>query len=137
MKEAEIKQLKKTLESELESLIFKDVHYSEEFNLNEEDRSDEVDQANADVSNASRLRFRNRENFYKRKIEKSLMKINEGSYGSCEDCESDIGFKRLVARPTAELCILCKEENERDEFSSISGRKSKSLGQTINLVGHL
>ena len=133
----ELRVLTGILETEKESLIFKDVYLSDEFNIDDEDRSDEVDQANADVSNAHRLRIRNRENFYAKKIELALSRIEENTYGSCDECAEPIGFKRLEARPTAEMCILCKEESERDESASIIGRQSKSLGNRINLVASL
>ena len=101
-----------------------------------EELSDSVDQACADSDNASRLRFRNREIFYLKKLLKSLEKIKEEVYGECEDCGVDIGFERLIARPTAELCIDCKEESEREESLSWS-KKSKSLGESINLVSNI
>ncbi|RME03231.1 MAG: hypothetical protein D6812_05405, partial [Deltaproteobacteria bacterium] len=49
------------------------------------------------------------------KIEKSLRKIDMGTYGICEECEEEIGRNRLEARPVAELCIRCKEEQEEME----------------------
>jgi hypothetical protein len=45
-------------------------------------------------------------------------------------------FERLLARPTAEMCIFCKEEAEREESSSFQGRQSKSLGKTVELSGN-
>ncbi len=49
------------------------------------------------------------------KIEKTLEKIDQGTYGECEGCGDEIGAKRLVARPVASLCIACKDEQERLE----------------------
>jgi DnaK suppressor protein len=132
----ELSFLRNLLTEQKKELIFKNVYLSDDFNLDSEDRSDEVDQANADVSNAQRLRFRNRESFYEKKIEQTFRKIEDGTYGYCEGCEEPIGFKRLCARPVAEQCIMCKEESERDESASFIGRKSKSLGAQINLVNH-
>jgi DnaK suppressor protein len=133
----QIKKLEKRLLDELDGLIFRQKVVSDEFNLDEEDRSDEVDLANADTTSHERLRFRNREVLYEKKIRLSLEKIKNGTYGVCDDCECQIGFKRLEARPTAELCIMCKEESERDENSSFLGRQSKSLGKKINLVAQV
>lgn len=56
-------------------------------------------------------------------------------YGLCSDCGDWIRFERLLARPTAEMCIVCKEESERDESSSFTGRQSKSLGRVVDLTG--
>ncbi|MBT3983084.1 MAG: hypothetical protein HOE90_17140 [Bacteriovoracaceae bacterium] len=135
LKEKHISFLRDTLVREKERLGLKDIYLSDDFNLNEEDRSDEVDQANADVSNSERLRLRNRELFYSKKIGSALDRMSRGEYGDCEECGETIRFERLKARPTAELCINCKEESERDESSSYIGRQSKSLGKAINLVG--
>lgn len=130
----ELERLKQILVTQRDSLIFNDIYVSDEFNMDAEDRSDEVDLANADVSNAHRLRFRNRETFYKKKLQEAIKRIESGTYGRCEECDSQIGFKRLEARPTAELCIICKEESEKDEHNSILGRQSKSLGKEMNLA---
>jgi len=128
--------LKSILEAEKKKLIFNGVYESEEFNLDIEDKSDEVDQANADVSNSHRLRFRNREVFYVKKLDSALKRMEKNEYGMCVECEEPIRFERLKARPTADYCIICKEESERDESSSILGRQSKSLGKAISIIRH-
>jgi len=69
---------------------------------------------------------------YFKKIEEALLRIKEGTYGRCQECHGYIGAKRLEARPTAELCIECKESAERLENLSAEGRKPKSLGRAIN-----
>ena len=56
-------------------------------------------------------------------------------YGLCTDCGEGIRYERLLARPTAEMCIQCKEESERDESNSFTGRQSKSLGKVLDLTG--
>jgi len=126
--------LKQKLLDEKNKLVFSNSLSLEDFNIDNEDRSDEVDQANADADNASRLRFRNREVFYMKKINGALARIEEGEYALCQECGENIRFERLNARPTAEMCIVCKEEAERDEMASIAGRQSKSLGKTIDLT---
>lgn len=132
--EEQVEILKNKILDEKNNLIFKGIHHSEEFNLSNEDRSDEVDQANADVNNSQRLRFRNREVFYSKKLDEALKRIETGTYAECEECGSAISFHRLLARPTAEMCINCKEEAERDESNNFIERQSKSLGKAINLV---
>ena len=127
------RELKSIITLQLEKLIFKGVYTSEDFNLKDEDRFDEVDAANAAVSNSQRLRFRNRENFYAKKLHSALKRIEKGDYGICDECSDPIGYRRLIARPTAELCIVCKEEAERDESISFIGRKSKSLGTDMQI----
>ena len=131
------KKIKTMIQKELEKLIFNGIYCSDEFNLSTEDMSDEIDLANADVSNAQRLRFRNREVFYAKKLNDALNRMEKGSFGLCEECEEPIRYERLMARPTADLCITCKEEAERDESHSFLGRQSKSLGKRIDLVNHI
>jgi DnaK suppressor protein len=97
--------------------------------------SDEVEQSITDYTNSHLLRFRNREVFYAKKIDKALKKFEMNEYGMCSDCGYWIKFERLLARPTAEMCIVCKEESERDESSSFIGRQSKSLGKVVDLTG--
>ncbi|MCO4755691.1 MAG: TraR/DksA family transcriptional regulator [Bacteriovoracaceae bacterium] len=94
---------------------------------------DEVDSANDDIIKHSELRFTTRETLYLKKLKKTRPMFDGDEYGICEDCGSEITFQRLIARPTSTMCIGCKEESERDELQSFHGRKSKSLGQQINL----
>jgi len=135
--ERQLNLLIEKIEEEKSGLIFKDVYTSEEFNVSEDERADEVDQANAAVSSAQRLRFRNRETFYQKKLISARERIRIGDYGDCEDCGEPIGFKRLIARPTADLCISCKEESERDESSNWVSRQSKSLGSKIQMINSI
>src|SRR3989338_5989352 len=102
----------------------------EAFKINSEDLTDEVDQASSDQTSSQILRFRNRDIFYVKKLTKAIEKMDKGEYGICEDCGDKIKFERLVARPTAELCIVCKEESEKEESNNFLGRQSKSLGKT-------
>ena len=52
---------------------------------------------------------------YLKKINTTLEKILKGNYGQCIECDEKISTERLMARPTADLCIKCKEEQEREE----------------------
>ncbi len=88
---------------------------STEMVLAPEDRFDEVDQASSEYMQAFSFRLRGRERFLMDKIELALKKIDEGSFGTCEECEEPISLKRLQARPEAPLCIQCKEAQEKEE----------------------
>ncbi len=48
-------------------------------------------------------------------IDEALRKIEEGSYGICEECGEEIGEKRLKVLPTATLCVVCRGNKERLE----------------------
>ena len=97
---------------------------------------DEVDSANDNILLASDMRFSNRENLYYKKIMKTLSKVESETYGMCDECGEPITFQRLIARPTSEMCILCKEDSEREENQNFFERRSKSLGREISLSGH-
>lgn len=77
--------------------------------------ADEVDQASTEYDQSFEYRMRDREKFLLRKIEKALERIEEGEYDLCEGCGNPIGWKRLSARPETTYCIVCKEEQERQE----------------------
>ena len=76
---------------------------------------DPNDRATQEEEFALELRTRDRERKLLKKIEKALDKIDEGEYGYCEACGIEVGIRRLEARPTAELCIDCKELAEIKE----------------------
>jgi DnaK suppressor protein len=126
--------LKKKMEDEKTLLIQSFQKDAAQFGFDADVSGDEIDQAIADYNSSHLLRFRNREGLYLKKLDKSLKKLSKGEYGLCNECEGPIKFERLLARPTADLCIICKEEAERDESLSISGKQSKSLGKTIDFT---
>lgn len=51
-----------------------------------------------------------------RLIEAAMARINEGSYGNCEDCDTPIEFERLSAAPFASRCFDCQTSFERNHF---------------------
>lgn len=95
---------------------------------------DEVDSANDNIIISADMRFSNRESLYLKKILKAIAKAETETYGVCDECDAPIGFQRLMARPTSELCIACKEDSEKEENQNFFERRSKSLGQEVNLA---
>ncbi len=83
--------------------------------IDSDERMDEVDQASSEYMQAFSFRLRGRERFLMDKIEHALRKIGETTFGVCEECDEPISLKRLQARPEAQLCIQCKEAQEREE----------------------
>lgn len=130
----QLETLKNKLLEEKQSLVFNEDNAAE-LDLALLQGGDDVEQSITDYNNSHALRFRNREVFYAKKIDKALKKFDVNEFGLCSDCGSWIKFERLLARPTAEMCIVCKEESERDESSSFIGRQSKSLGKVVDLTG--
>ncbi len=86
-----------------------------EVHVDSDDFPDEIDSAVSEASLSLTGRMRERERGLLNKIEKSLEKIERGGYGECESCGEEIGLERLRARPVAESCIACKDEQERLE----------------------
>ena len=114
--EAQMKKFRAILEERRTSLIVQAKKTLEsDMVLSPDDRFDEVDQASSEYMQAFSFRLRGREKFLMDKIELALRKIDEGSYGVCEECEETIALKRLQARPEAPLCIQCKEAQEKEE----------------------
>ncbi len=85
--------------------------------INEETNAlaDINDRATQEEEFALALRTRDRERKLVRKIEKSINEIDSGDYGYCETCGTEIGLRRLEARPTATQCIDCKTMSEIKE----------------------
>ena len=69
---------------------------------------DPVDRAAQEEEFALELRTRDRERKLIKKIEKTLVIIEEDDFGFCNTCGIEIGIRRLEARPTADQCIDCK-----------------------------
>ena len=46
-------------------------------------------------------------------VKRAIAKLDDGSYGECEECGNPIGFSRLQARPDARLCITCQTRAEK------------------------
>jgi DnaK suppressor protein len=131
MKKSALKQFKRVFEEQRSQLLYSDRILREDFSSNVDDRLDEIDQATTDIEQSMRMRLRNRELLYLKKIDDALARIEEGCFGECDSCGEDIEIRRLEARPTATLCVGCKEEEERKEVLTASGRKHKSLGETM------
>lgn len=132
MRKETLKRFKKVFENQRKHILFNDRIVREDFSVNADDRYDEIDQATTDIEQAMRMRLCNREALYLKKVEEALRRIDDGCFGECEDCEENIELKRLEARPTATLCVSCKEEQERREILTAAGRLHKSLGATFS-----
>lgn len=91
-------------------------------------KGDEIDIATAQKEEQLETRLNERNLLFLKKVEAAKKKIEEGTYGVCEDCGAEISQKRLLARPTASLCIGCQEEKEKTEFGSFKHRRDLKTG---------
>jgi DnaK suppressor protein len=80
-----------------------------------ENLADVGDQATAVADQNFMLRLREREQRLLKKIDEAISRIRAGTFGICEECGDQIGYKRLKARPVTTLCINCKTKQEEDE----------------------
>ena len=87
--------------------------------LNEIDREisspDIIDQASSQTEKTVEMRTLNRQMKLLSKINKSIKKIDDNTYGYCEETGEPIGLKRLIARPIATFTIEAQEKREKNE----------------------
>lgn len=129
LKKASLDKFKRILEEQLQAIAKTETVLREDFSVSSDDRFDELDQATTDVEQSMSMRLGNRKVLYVKKIEEALSRIENETFGICDECNEDIGLARLQARPTATLCVACKEEQERREGLTAVGRMHKSLGE--------
>ncbi|MBO5284633.1 MAG: RNA polymerase-binding protein DksA [Alphaproteobacteria bacterium] len=76
---------------------------------------DDVDRASLETDKSLDLRTKDRARKLIMKIDQALERIEDGSYGYCEETGEEIGIGRLMARPIATLCVEAQERHERME----------------------
>lgn len=135
MKPELVMKFKNLFETEKTNLTYTKGVLSEDFQISKDDLLDEADQTSTELETSMRMRLRSREAFYLKKIDEALKRISDGSFGECNSCGEEIELRRLEARPTATLCLSCKEEEERREYLHIDGHRSKSLGHRTRFAG--
>jgi DnaK suppressor protein len=82
---------------------------------------DPADRATQEEEFSLELRTRDRERKLIKKIDKTLVRVEEDDYGFCDQCGVEIGIRRLEARPTADLCVDCKTLDEIKERQITGG----------------
>ena len=116
MNKTQLKKFKTLLTEKRDEIVKKAKQTLEEdMTLDSNDLPDEMDLASSEYLQSFTFRLRGREKTFLDKIGKALQKIEEGTFGICEECEELISIKRLEARPETTLCIRCKEDQERIE----------------------
>lgn len=105
--------------------------------LHAQNGGDEVDQISNMKEQSLHTRLDQRNLLFLKKVEEAKQKIEEGTYGICEECECDISQKRLMARPTAVFCIDCQEEKERNEMGTFSRKNAAKSISEDNVGEHI
>jgi len=76
---------------------------------------DIIDQASSTAEKAVEMRTLNRQRKLLSKIDKAIKRIQDNTFGYCDDTGEPIGIKRLIARPIATLSIEAQEKHEKNE----------------------
>ena len=116
MNKTQLKKFRDLLESKRSEIVRRAQQtLNEDMALDSDDLPDEMDLASSEYLQSFTFRLRGREKVFLDKIQKALDRIDNGSFGMCEECGEPISMKRLEARPETTLCIRCKEDQERVE----------------------
>ncbi len=92
--------------------LLDNAHETTEHLQENEATPDWTDRATIEEEHALELRVRDRERKLMKKIDQALVRIDSGDYGWCEETGEPIGVPRLLARPTATLCLEAQERHE-------------------------
>jgi DnaK suppressor protein len=116
MNKAQLKKFQELLEEKRRDILARAQQtLSQDMTLDQDDLPDEMDLASSEYLQSFTFRLRGREKVFLDKIQKALDRIDDGTFGTCDDCGEQISTKRLEARPETTLCIRCKEDQERVE----------------------
>lgn len=92
---------------------------TEDLQVSSDDLSDEADLATSVINQQVTFNMRQRELVKLKAIDEALYKVDQGTYGHCEECDEGIGEKRLENQPWTSLCITHAEELERENMKFI------------------
>jgi len=115
MKQEQLEYFRGLLQKKLDDLLGEADKTLEEMTDMDNHFPDPTDRASAESDRSFELRIRDRERKLIKKIDKALERIENGTYGICEDCGEEIGIERLKARPVTTRCIECKSKQEKEE----------------------
>jgi len=115
MKKKDVDYFKNFLNNRLEELLSHADNTVSGMTQPKENFPDPTDRAALESERNFMLRIRDRENKLIKKIRSALDRIENGTFGVCEECGENISIKRLKARPVTTQCIDCKTKEEASE----------------------
>lgn len=115
LNQRQLKWFRRELKSRREELLEEALRTVAGMNDSKENFPDPADRASVESDRSAMLRIRDRERKLIAKIDEALQRIEDGTYGRCEECGEAIGVERLKARPVTTLCIDCKSAQEEEE----------------------
>ncbi len=115
MRQEKIDYIRGMLEGQLHDLLGEAVKTINDMTGDNAPFPDPTDRALLESDRNFMLRIRDRERKLIVKIQEALKRIDDGTYGVCEDCGGSISAKRLMARPVTTMCYDCKVDSEEEE----------------------
>ena len=115
MNNKKLQYFKKVLTEQLKMLQDKSSQTRVTTLAESEQISDFTDQATLESDIDMNIHIKERDSKLIIKIKQALERIENGTYGICDQCEEEISEKRLNARPVTTVCIDCKREQETQE----------------------
>jgi DnaK suppressor protein len=115
MTQRQLKQFQKLLTDKMEELLNEAERTVDGMTDTKENFPDPTDRASLESNRNFTLRIRDRERKLIVKIREALTRIDDGTYGKCDECGENISLERLRARPVTTLCIDCKSLQEARE----------------------
>ena len=126
-REEAIQKIKQKLIKERDELIKKlKENQTDEFKKLNDDIGDNFDKASQNISMETMLTFSDLDKKKLEDIEYAIKKIENGTYGYCEECGEEIPIERLEFLPFAKYCIECQEEIEEEMGKKTSVNKRKA-----------
>ncbi len=90
---------------------------------------DEIDLSFLEQDNLLHFKLEGRNGYYFKKVREALKRIEDDTFGICQECGEEIENARLLARPMTDLCIKCKEDEESNEKHIPYIKKSHTTGK--------
>jgi DnaK suppressor protein len=118
MRQRDLKLFRKLLDERKREILQEAERALDTMNEPEEAFADPTDRAAMESDRTLVLRMRDRERKLLGKIDEAFERIDDGSYGRCEECDGEIGIERLKARPVTTFCIGCKSAQEARELKN-------------------
>ena len=106
---------RRLLTGQLDELLGKNSHTAGSVAEPTEKSLDFTDQATQESDMDFNIHMKERDSKLVAKIKEALERVEDGTYGICEDCGQRISEERLKARPVTTMCIKCKRKQENDE----------------------
>ncbi|MCF8054607.1 MAG: RNA polymerase-binding protein DksA [Deltaproteobacteria bacterium] len=115
MEEKKLQFFREMLTAQIANLLGNAEKTVAEMTQRKEAFPDPTDRASLESDRNFELRLRDRQRKLIMKLEEAIARIDDGTYGICEECGCDISEERLRVRPVTTMCIACKTNQELKE----------------------